>query len=369
MKKPIITKLITVIAAASMIITLSACGQGPAENGGRDVEPIPSSGVSETENSESEVDTNPGTSAEVTGAEVSVTEPSNASGSDSSSAGTDASNADGQTESQENGNNNASDPYEAFMSGSAKAKYRGTGDRTSYLETSVALQKGKSYTMDEIVEALENLNEYVPFKLSSEVRYFRIDCGSDGNEEMLVEAMFDPEYTLYMVIKEIDGELAICYTQDGWSRSDVVVHDDGTIDGSGSGGANVFITDKAFVNADGEYRFFYGCEETMSLFSEIYVMDGSDYKTFMPEGLGIDQEHTGIRDYYFEPVYEDRKHYYMYFIFDDTYADVTTDADYDDSNGLKQKFAEAGAKTYTQKEIDELLQKRAKEIGYPGSVN
>ena len=44
--------------------------------------------------------------------------------------------------------------YDDFKAGNAKAKYTGAGDRTSYLDTSLCLEKSKSYTMDEIVSAL-----------------------------------------------------------------------------------------------------------------------------------------------------------------------------------------------------------------------
>ena len=36
--------------------------------------------------------------------------------------------------------------YDDFKAGNAKAKYTGAGDRTSYLETSLCLEKGKSGT-------------------------------------------------------------------------------------------------------------------------------------------------------------------------------------------------------------------------------
>ena len=50
---------------------------------------------------------------------------------------------------------------------------------------------------------------------------------------------------------------------------------------------------------------------------------------------------------------------------DDNYNDITKDEDFDDSNELKKRFAEAGIKIYTQKEIDQILKDRAAQIGYP----
>ena len=267
----------------------------------------------------------------------------------------EASQSDEQNQQVESGNS----LYEDFKSGNAKAKYTGTGDRTSILETSICLEQGNSYTMDEIVSAIENSTEN---KKSSDTTYTMIDCGSDGVPELLTETSFDPEFTLYMIIKEIDGELVICFDQDSWSRSEVQVEADGKITSGGSGGAAVHIMDYAYVDAKGDYKFFYGCEETITLYGDYYLYDKTDYQVLPVDGLDVD--HIGIRDYYFEADYEQRTHYYEYFMIDDNYEDVTTDADYEDSNPVKQKFSECGVKTYTHADIEALLNARAADIGY-----
>ena len=249
--------------------------------------------------------------------------------------------------------------YDDFKAGNAKAKYTGAGDRTAILETSVCLEKGNSYTMDEIISAIEKSTEN---KKSSDTIYTMIDCGSDGVPELLTETSFDPEFTLYMIIKEINGELVICFDQDAWSRSEVQVEADGKISSGGSGGAAVHVMDYAYVDAKGDYKFFYGCEETLTLYGDYYLYDKTDYQVLPVDGLDVD--HIGIRDYYFEADYEQRTHYYEYFMISDNYEDVTTDADYEDSNPVKQKFSECGVKTYTHDDIEALLNARAADIGY-----
>ena len=271
------------------------------------------------------------------------------------------------SESQDNANEDEQSPqaeassslYDDFKAGTAKAKYTGAGDRTSCIETDLCLEKGKSYTMDEIVGAIEGSGE---FKKSSDPAYSMIDCGSDGVQELLVQTSFDPEFTLFMIIKDINGELTICFDQDAWSRSDVQVEADGTIKSSGSGGATVHCWDEAFVDANGEYHFYYGCDETLTLFDSYYLYNKADYQEMSIDGLDVD--HIGIRDYYFEPEYEDRTHYYEYFMISDNFDDVTTEADYEDSNPVKARFKEYGVETYTAAQIQELLNTRAAEIGY-----
>ncbi|MCR5402366.1 MAG: hypothetical protein K6E91_00905 [Butyrivibrio sp.] len=254
--------------------------------------------------------------------------------------------------------------YEDFKKGNAKVRYRGTADLASNIPTTQLLEVGKSYTMDEIVALIEKSDEYRDLKLSSDIIYREIDCGSDGVPELLAEASFGDEFTLFMIIKEIDGELVMCFDQDSWSRSSIVVNANGTIEGSGSGGAAIHVADYAFVDASGDYKYYYGCEETLTLYGDIYAYKtAEDYVVIPSEGL--DNDHLGIRDYYFEADYDKRNHYYEYFVIDDNYNDVTTDADYDDSNELKKKFTEAGIRTYTKAEMDQMLKDRAKEIGYP----
>ena len=267
------------------------------------------------------------------------------------------------TETVANTDASGEDLYEAFKKGAAKAKYRGTGDRTSYLETSAVLEVGQSYTVEEIAEELKTVEEYKDLVTSVNAEYSMIDCGQDGVQEMLVEATLGDEFMLYMIIKEVDGELVICFDQDVWSRTYVVVNPDGTIESGGSGGAAIHYADYSFVDATGEYKYYYGIEETLTLYDDYYAYKtGEDYVAISAEGL--DAEHIGIRDYYFEPDYKQRTNYYTYFMFDDNGMDVTTDADYDDSNELKKRFTEVGIQVYTMADINQMLLDRAKEIGY-----
>ncbi len=257
-----------------------------------------------------------------------------------------------------------SDIYEAFKNGTAKAKYRGTGDMTSYLETAAALEVGQSYTVEEIAEALKTVGEYKDVITSVSVDYSNIDCGQDGVPELLAEAHMGDEFRLFLIIKEIDGELVICFDQDAWSRSDTVVNTDGTIETGGSGGAALHYMDYSFVDANGDYKYYYGVEETSSLYGGYYAYKkGEDFVEIATDDL--DWEHTGVRDYYFEPDYQMRDNYYTYFIMDDQYMDITTNDDYDDSNVLKQRFTEAGIQIYTMAEINDMLVSRGKEIGWP----
>ncbi len=264
----------------------------------------------------------------------------------------------------------ASDLYESFKAGDAKVKYRGTGDVASYLELSAVLTKGEAYSFPEICEKVSAIDETTMYKADGEATFKYIDCGSDGNRELLVQQGFSAEETyetfvLNMIIKDIDGELNMCWDQDMWSRSDVSVNDDGTIEGGGSGGAALHYTDKAFVDANGDYHYFYGIESYMTPYGEYYSYKDGDYTLVDLEGL--DSDHFGIDAYYFDSDPDKRTDYVTYIIIDDNFNDVTTDADFGDDNEIKKRFTENGINIYTRSQINDILDKRAKEIGYPSS--
>ena len=283
-------------------------------------------------------------------------------------------------ESQETGSNTDSkeapaptgDLYEDFKTGAAKAKFTKSGDRASYLALSEILSDGESYSLTEITDKLENYDSY-SFKVNGDATYKMIDCGNDGNKELLLQQEFTADdmggeiFTLFMILKDMGGDLKICYDQDMWSRSDIIINDDGTIYGSGSGGAALHVYDFAYVDADGNYRFYYGSEENIAPFGDFYYNVNGVSKSVSLEGL--DTDHLIINTYYFEPEYEKRSDYISFNMIDDSYNLVTTDEDYTDANEIYKRLSENGIKVYNNIELANLLHDRAVEIGYPDTAD
>lgn len=279
-------------------------------------------------------------------------------------------------EAQETGSNTGSnetpassgDLYEDFKTGAAKAKFTKSGDRGSYLVLSDILEDGQSYSLSEIGDKLASSGDY-SFKVNGDATYRTIDCGNDGDKELLYQQEFTAEemggeiFTLFMILKDMGGELKICYDQDMWSRSDITINDDGTIYGSGSGGAALHVYDFAFVDAKGDYRFYYGSEENITPFGDFYYNVNGESKSLSLEGL--DTDHLIINTYYFEPEYEKRNDYVSFNMIDDNYNLVTTDEDYTDANEVYKRLTENGIKVYKNLELANLLHDRAVEIGYP----
>ncbi|RKM55996.1 hypothetical protein D6855_15305 [Butyrivibrio sp. CB08] len=277
--------------------------------------------------------------------------------------------ADASTESPASESTPATgDLYESFKSGDAKAKYTGNGDRTSYLCTYEVLDAGQSYTLSEISDKLATYDTF-EFKPNGDATYRNIDCGNDGTPELLVSQeytageMGGEVFTLFMILKDMGGELKICFDQDMWSRSDLTINDDGTIYGDGSGGAALHIYDYAYVDAAGDYHFYYGCEENITPFGDFYYFQDGQSKSMSLEGL--DTDHLIIVAYYFEPDYEKRSDFVSFNIIDDNYNLVTTESDFDASSPVVKRISESGIKFYQPLELAVMLRDRATEIGYP----
>lgn len=253
--------------------------------------------------------------------------------------------------------------YDDVENGTAKVKYTGKGDVPGYLELSQVLTVGESYTISEICEALKQIED---FQDEPEITYSMIDCGSDGEEELLVEAQLSAAFGLDMIIKNIDGEFVICYDQSATERSYIAVNTDGTIESGGSSAANIHSMDYAFVDANGEYHFFYGVTETLSVFDTYDIYVGDSVTSISAEG--IDAEHMAVLEYYFEENYEERNSFYSFYTFDDSYNEVDTEEGRADIAEFGARFKDAGYLIYDQDGINAVLKERADEIGYPGQL-
>ena len=260
--------------------------------------------------------------------------------------------------------------YEAYISGNAEVKFRADSSFTQYLFLTSALTDGGAYTAQGIVDAITEVDDDDTWPMVSDGQweYRYIDCGEDGVPELCADITFQAEgsseyFDLTLIIKEIDGELVTCYAADSWSRCWVMVFDNGTISVSGSGGFALHITDYSFIDADGEYHFFYGCE--VNDYPEYLYVDlgGGKYKDLDFSNLDIDG--FQVNCFYFEQEYTARQRYYSYCFFDGT--GYTYDpSDYEDDNPYKQVFSNEGLSVYTPDEMEKILNERAKEINYPG---
>lgn len=359
-------KLKAVALLGIMSIMLSACGETNQSN--IEISSISDSTAENSSVDNADVSTESATEA-VDDSTVANTDNSSASNTDtdevadSENASTDAS---AYVElSTDTSILDGEESYKEFLEGTAKVKYRGTGDASTYMILSDVLEVGASYTLDEIAEKLDASIEDMDITYDGNPEVGLIDCGSDGKNELLVKLNFGGVAgdSLYMIIKEIDGELVICYNGDAGARYYIEVKENGVIEAAGSGGACVHYYDYSFVYANGDYTYYYGAEENIAPYDIYYYKDGEF------ESLNLDTsdgQNFEVYSVWFESNYQKRTEvYYTIYMLDENYEDITQDYDYTESNIYYKQLTDAGLTVITPDELDEILKKRAEEIGYP----
>ena len=259
-----------------------------------------------------------------------------------------------------------SELYDSFINNEAKALFRSkTGIRTATtFNIGTALEEGESYTIKQIVFLLQSKGN-IPKSVEPDITYDRIDCGSDGVQELLVKFSLG-NTEMDMIIKDIDGELVICYAEECNFSKDLpqgyfefTLNPDGTSERFFFSKGRTEMEEYSYVDGNGDYHLYYGLEKTTRFVMDYTVETGGKKVKVWPDGL--DGEHIVLYDYYFS----DDEHFISYEVIDDNGNEITTDKDYDDSNEVVKRFADEGVKIYSDKEIEKLLKDRAKEIGYP----
>lgn len=254
--------------------------------------------------------------------------------------------------------------FTAFVEGSEKAKFRGTAEYGSYFLLSDFLTEGEFYNINEIIELAENYNQYMELKANVKPSKRLIDCGEDGTPELLCEIHFGAEFTLHMILKEIDDELVIIYNRDSWSRSDLKVMDNGTISSFGSSGATAHGGDFSYIDANGDYHFFYGYEDYGEP-HDYYAYDNKGEYVCL-DFSNLDTESLMISSYWIDQFPEKRgANYYILYEINDKYEVINSSELYQDSNPYKLVFNEAKIPVSTEKEVFERLKVKAEDIGYP----
>ncbi|SKB84287.1 hypothetical protein SAMN06296386_106153 [Lachnospiraceae bacterium] len=254
------------------------------------------------------------------------------------------------------------DLYDAFMKGEVKVVYNKLSNEAGDALKDY-LENGKEYDINEIIKCAEE-GDYTSRTLAGDPKASFIDCGEDGVKELLVKMDFGASSSLSMILKDIDGKLRICYSGESWDRSELSIGDTGMISSSGSGGATVHGYDESFVNADGEYKFFYSCMTEGDPYSYYAYTSDDDYEKLSFDDL--ETQYFMINSYCVKDDNGHSTYYYNYDMLDEDYNPITTDSDFAASNPYRKKFAEAGITVYTRDEIDDILAKKAEEIEYPG---
>jgi len=135
--------------------------------------------------------------------------------------------------------------YKDFLTGDADALVMDScADATDMQWFKDSFSGKKACSLEQIMDGFDE-NGSFPYGDKTIGRY--IDCGLDGNYEFLIQVQYSMGCNLYIVIKNIDGKLYICYIDDGWERKAVSFKENGfcgymwNVNGSFHEGNNYYI--------------------------------------------------------------------------------------------------------------------------------
>ena len=191
--------------------------------------------------------------------------------------------------------------YAEFIAGKVAAEYSVNADRSRYLSLSQVLQDHKKYTLCEMADKVSDDSEEKEWFEEGEYREEYVDLGLDGSYELKLEIGYGISY-MTMVVKNVDGELKICFVGDSWEQSvtnvwyagDVTIFNIlDSIEHSGEMG---------FLDGDGAYylwyewheQFYYMLEDDALIYNNQYI--ATDIEMYVEE---IDIKGDNAATYYY----------------------------------------------------------------------
>ena len=253
--------------------------------------------------------------------------------------------------------------YEAFLNGNAVAghywygEFDDCGHTVSYLIDTAA---NDSYTTD--------------IDRDNCLSYRYIDCGADGEQELLVAVdyycgWYDAK--TYYLIKDFGGKLYITSSMDSWYRHFVQIKDNGEVTISYNNGAYDREYIKGFYNAEGKYTCLYICN-TVDIAPDHgnFFFQNKDNTTgtieFYTDGLDVPYKEFSIKAVY---IGDSNTPVYTYCIWDENGNDITTSADFESTARIVQIMNYYGLEVYDHCEMEELVFEQADGYGILGNVS
>lgn len=263
--------------------------------------------------------------------------------------------------------------YEAFVNGTGKLyTHRNNPDIYQLVGEEYkpfpAFDADAGYSLDEFLKRVVDTENDADFAVSG-ISYTLLDCGNDGEPELALSVSFDYYYDTMIreyIIKNFDGKLELCYITESFYRYYEGLNNHyGKITGGGSGGAAYIVYDVAYLDANGDYRLVYSAEDS---YAALWTLSDR-YPDAVYEVLGdVDVWETEyfLTTYSFEPYDENNteKYYSNQYLCADVSDEFWADFDVEENKAVIQSILDkAGVKLYSLAEINELIEKREKELG------
>ncbi len=231
--------------------------------------------------------------------------------------------------------------YTEFLNNEISATFDYEGD-TAWLE----YENGQSVTFEELLEVMRDDYED-DIEYGYLTRYSYIDCGIDGEYELLMTLHnYSPNVNYDMVLKYYNGNLYIRYILPEGERDEVWITDKGYVHDFGKGGASLAILRYGYLDEEVRYNFYYSLWYYLSVDSAF------------PDALAKVDTSTGWENIqvliYYLDEYQETALYEVY--------DYEKETDAPDEM-YREPFEKSGIELLTEKEIDERLLEWADTIG------
>ena len=261
--------------------------------------------------------------------------------------------------------------YIDFMTGKENVKFEEETDYGQYIMFKDALEEGCEYNIYELIECIR---ESVAFRYGDfditvgTAHYSFIDCGNDGNEELILRFDIGIHDGLQaeIVIKNMDGSLSTCFCVDSWARKNVDINEFGFIHESGSSGANSHSMTEKYIDAKGKCHFLFDCDIESDPVD--VLIDGElvnlDWKT---------ENKVRFFTYHFDQNDYTKDRYYTYTVlpayYDENYrGENPNEAMYCTGDVYYDELMEAGIKIVSTDYINERISQKYKSESFDETI-
>jgi len=212
--------------------------------------------------------------------------------------------------------------------------------------------------------------EYSDIWNMDEVYYAYIDCGWDGTKELALwfkdVSMSASPTQVYVIIKDIDGKLQVCYATQFGYRSDASINEYGVIHSGGSAGAAVHVYNLDMIDANGDLQCVYAEEDT-------HYAEGL-YLPWLPDSMNLIEqmdvaecmyfESYSFEQYHIQDSYEDylKNKYYVYYDLDEDFNITSPDEIYSEEHKYAQFMKKVGLEWKTPDEMAQILDEHVKSM-------
>ncbi len=247
--------------------------------------------------------------------------------------------------------------FNGFVGGTISAKYTKEGDTTNTLCLSDVLDDGQNYTLPEIEQRLcEKCDAAKDWTYEDTVADTYIDAGLDGVYEMKVD-IGAAVYNITLIVKNIDGELKICFAGDSTERSRTNVLFSGEVQYENKIDNDSHDYARGFINSSGDYIFWVQyTEDGFNIFQ-----DGDLYYSDEYIGTGIGMY---IQEFSFNRDFTDS--FYSLGIVDSENKQIEpNECDSKESYKKVQSIlCEEGKEVLSSDEVKKIIEQRRVDIGF-----